>query len=175
MSWVLFRDPLWGAHRNMLRKLSCFPFVSGPHPTCWKQQPRPSRMELPEGGSQVEEEGGQGAGRVGVEDTQKSQSLLRGSLCAEPTSGGNNCRIPSPAAHLLLMGTCQRGLPLENFVALLLSGVWLFRAAQLWLVYIIKLETRDLRKLMVHALLSHLLTRKLRSRGGKPPTYPGSQ
>lgn len=80
-----------------------------------------------------------------------------------------------PGVHLLLMGACQRGLPLENFVALLLSGVWLFRAAQLWLVYIIKLETRDLRKLMVHALLSHLLTRKLRSRGGKPPTYPGSQ
>lgn len=69
------------------------------------------------------------------------------------------------AAHLLLMGTCQRGLPLENFVALLLLGVWLFRAAQLWLVYIIKLETRDLRKLMVHALLSHLLTWKQIQRG----------
>lgn len=69
MGPVLLRDPFWGAHWNLLRELSCSPFESSPHPTCWKQQPRPSRMELPESGSQVEGEGGQGAGRVRVEDT----------------------------------------------------------------------------------------------------------
>lgn len=102
---------------------------------------------------------------MGVEDTQKSQSLLRGSLVLNPPLVATIVVYHHPRAHLLLVGACQKGLPSENFVALLLSGVWLFRAAQLWLVYIIKLETRDLRKLMVHALLSHLLTRKQIQRG----------
>lgn len=38
------------------------------------------------------------------------------------------------------MGECQKGLPLKSFVALLVSGACLLRAAQLWLVYIINLE-----------------------------------
>lgn len=71
-------------------------------------------MELPEGGNQVEEEGGQGAGRVGVEDTQKSQSLLRGSLCAEPTSGGNNCRVPSPGGPPPAHGSMPEGTPFRE-------------------------------------------------------------
>lgn len=45
-----------------------------------------------------------------------------------------------PQEHLLLMGECQKGLPLKSFVALLVSGACLLRAAQLWLVYIINLE-----------------------------------
>ena len=53
-------------------------------------------MELPESGSQVEGEGGQGAGRVGAEDTRKIQAFLRVSLYAGRPSGGKNGHVPSP-------------------------------------------------------------------------------
>lgn len=89
-------------------------------------------MELPEGGSQVEGEGGQGAGRMGVEDTQKIQSLLRASLCAGPTSGGNSGHVPFPPPHLgppPAHGSMPEGTPFRELLA-----------APLWLVYIIRLE-----------------------------------
>lgn len=61
---------------NLLRKLSWPHFVSGPHPTCWRQQQRPSRTELPEGGSQVEGEGGQGSGSGGGRGHSENQGFL---------------------------------------------------------------------------------------------------
>lgn len=112
ISQVLLRDPFWGVHRRLLRELSWPLFVSSPHPTCWRQQPRLSRTDFPEGGSQVEGEGGQGASGVGVGDTQRTHSsLLRASLCAGVTSGGNGRYVPSPPGHLLT-GACRKAHPL---------------------------------------------------------------
>lgn len=109
MSQVRLGDPFWGARRHLLREISWSLLCEQSHPTCWRQQQRPSRTELPEGGSQVEGEGGQGAGGLGVGDTQRTQSsLLRASLCAGWTSGGNGGMSHHPQAHLLLMRACQR-------------------------------------------------------------------
>lgn len=101
---------------NLLRELSGPHFVSGPHPTCWRQQPRPSRTELPEGGSQVEGEGGQGSGRGGGAGHSEDQGLRAQDFPgAGWTSGGDGGHVPSPPGPPSPLGRMPEGLPLERF------------------------------------------------------------
>lgn len=81
-------------------------------------------MELPEGGSQVEGEGGQGAGREPVGHSEHLSSRCSGLPCVlGPPLVAKMVVSHHPQAHLLLRRACQKELPLENFVAaLLLSG-----------------------------------------------------
>lgn len=80
-------------------------------------------MELPEGGSQVEGEGGQGAGRVGVEDTQKTQSsLLKVSSCAGQATGGNGGHVSLPPGQPPAHGTMPERTPFRELCSLI--SIW---------------------------------------------------
>lgn len=80
-----------------------------------------------------------------------------------------------PQAHLLFMGAFQKGLPLEDFVSLLLSGAWLLRAASYG--WFIASNWRQKEPEKAHG--SHpplpFANEETETQRAKATTYPGSQ